>query len=72
MGRAKGVHDEHVAQGRHAAGKTFIVGFFTGVETHVFTQHDFTGLDGKTVQPVLLQAHRHTQQIGQVAGHRRQ
>ena len=44
MRRAERVHDEHVAERRHAFAQLLVVGFLADVEAHVLAQHELAGL----------------------------
>ena len=67
--RAKGVHDEHVAEGCVPFGQALVILFFARVEANVFTENDLAGLDLDTVQPVFLQPNRLTQEFSHALGH---
>jgi hypothetical protein len=70
--RAEGIHDEDITQVRIGAGERFIVALFTGIEAHVFQQHDLPVSHLDAAAPVVDEAHRLRQQPRQVVGHRGQ
>ena len=72
MGGTKGVHHEHVAEIGHAARQGFVVGLFAHVEAHVLAHHDLALAHLDAVEPVLGERNIATQQLGQIAGHRRE
>ena len=72
MRRAKRIHNEHVAQCCHFAGKIRVVLFLAHIETDVFTHDNLAGFDIHAVQPVLLKRNMLSQQDPQMTRNRTQ
>ncbi len=69
MRRAERIHHIDIAQRGHFLRQIVRVLLFALVEAHVLEQHDLAGVNVHAVQPVLLQGHRHPQQLRQALGH---
>ncbi len=74
VGRAEGVHDEHVAHGCQLAGDFHIVLGLAGQEAGVFEDQDLAGLQGSGgssrlgADEFFDEGHRFTEQLGELAG----
>jgi hypothetical protein len=69
---AEGVHDEDVAQRRHAFRQRLVVLLLTLVEAHVLGQRHLAIGEFHAVEPVGDQAHRTSEQAAQRRAHRGQ
>ncbi len=52
MRSAERIHDEHVAQRRHAPRELLVVGFLADFETNVLAEHELAVFEGHAVEPV--------------------
>ena len=72
MRSAERVHDENVAERRHALRERVVVGFLADLEAHVLAQHELAGRDVDAVEPLARERHLAAEQLAELRGDRRE